>query len=234
MQENKKDSIRDEHYKQFSYKPAVNRVSDKLARSTPLSELVQNQRHKMKMEKVKEKVEREAMRECTFKPKIDRRSRSMTPPPSRRIMVSEPETITERVRERRLEKEAAIREMRSSREFEELRDCSFAPTINRRIIQAKGPVVVRGLVRHLEVRQSANRKAQEKKMREDKAFYRNVSTAPVCYTVPEPFALTETNKGERLERARREAEKAEMRECTFRPNTNAGRSKALLDKLLGD
>ena len=92
--------------------------------------------------------------------------------------------------EHRLEKEAAIREMRSSREFEELRDCSFAPTINRRIIQAKGPVVVRGLVRHLEVRQSANRKAEEKKMREDKAFYRNVSTAPVCYTVPEPFALT--------------------------------------------
>ena len=234
LQENKKDNIKDEYYNQFSYKPSVNRVSDKLAHSTPLSELVQNQKHKMKMEKVREKVERETMRECTFKPKIDRRSRSMTPPASRRIMVSEPDTITDRVRERKLEKEAAIREMRCSREFEELRDCSFKPNINRRIIQAKGPVVVRGLVRHLEVQQSAIRKAEEKKMREDKAFYRNVSKAPVCYTVPEPFELTKTNKSERLEKVKKDAEKAEMRECTFRPMTNAGKSKALLDKLLHD
>ena len=71
-------------------------------------------------------------------------------------------------------------------------------------------------------------------MREDKAFYRNVSKAPVCYTVPEPFDLTKTNKSERLEKVRKDAEKAEMRECTFRPMTNAGKSKALLDKLLDD
>ena len=234
LQENKKDNIKDEYYKQFSYKPKVNKISDKLARSTPLSELVQNQRHKLKMKKVTAKVEQETMKECTFKPSIAPRSRSMTPQPSRRILVSEPETLTERAKEREMQREAAMEEIRKSRDFEELRDCSFTPKINRRVIKAKGPVVVRGLVRHLEVQQNANRKAQEKKSREDKAFYRKISSSPVCYTVPEPFDLTETNKEAKLERAKRDAEASEMAECTFRPSTNAQKSRALLRKLLAD
>ena len=158
----------------------------------------------------------------------------MTPQPSRRILVSEPETLTERAKEREMQREAAMEEIRKSRDFEELRDCSFTPKINRRVIKAKGPVVVRGLVRHLEVQQNANRKAQEKKSREDKAFYRKISSSPVCYTVPEPFDLTETNKEAKLERAKRDAEASEMAECTFRPSTNAQKSRALLRKLLAD
>ena len=74
--------------------------------------------------------------------------------------------------------------------------------------------------------------------REKKAFLNDPSALahPPAgpYTVPEPFALSgyDEERKARKEATRRQAADGAMAECTFRPQTNEGRVRDMLDKIL--
>ena len=66
--------------------------------------------------------------------------------------------------------------------------CTFSPVINRRRSGSgkSGPVVVRGLGRHLELKGLAARKAEEQRERENKAFLKEVEGGSQRqYTIPQ-------------------------------------------------
>ncbi len=52
---------------------------------------------------------------------------------------------------------SSVQEARALREYEELKECTFTPAINRDAPKPSGPVVVPGLGRHMELRVGGGR-----------------------------------------------------------------------------
>lgn len=140
------------------------------------------------------------------------------------------EGLTQRIADYQAEREARAAAVRAEEEEKRLKECSFAPDINRGRVQAKvrrawrsrvrgmccmrcfgpsdakrrcmptvcppvrppplwqGPVVVRGLDRHLELRQLAERQRAAAEARAARVFHAN-PRAKQGATVPQPFQL---------------------------------------------
>lgn len=108
--------------------------------------------------------------------------------------------------------------------------CTFVPQTNSAILRAEGPVLVRGLGRHLELKDVAQQRERERREREAQAFGVRpgaVRRSVLGETIVEPFSLSSDNKGWWQERRmRHEAERAAQ--CTFKPWTvEAERGRAL-------
>lgn len=72
----------------------------------------------------------------------------------------------DRINEWKNQREAKLAEERREREFHNLEGCTFVPQrpeSDERVQQPQGPVVVRGLGRHLELQELAARKQDEYK-----------------------------------------------------------------------
>ena len=109
-------------------------------------------------------------------------------------------------------------------------------------------VVVRGLGRHLELKELQKKKEEEKRLREaevfglghkfavnaaelditnpNRSYYPgvNLTVQPGGYTVPKPFELS-SNKDEKKHKLLKELKEKERKECTFQPTTNEGRNR---------
>lgn len=59
-----------QYYSQFTFKPAINRISSVIGRPTPLNELVANEQSKRVKQEVLEEVEKDLEEQCTFRPKV--------------------------------------------------------------------------------------------------------------------------------------------------------------------
>ena len=70
------------------------------------------------------------------------------------------------------------------------------------------PIIVRGLGRHLELKEMAKRQEEEAAQREAQVFKLQPSPNPCGYTVPQPFRLSSDEPDPRRE-ARRERTKKE-------------------------
>lgn len=109
--------------------------------------------------------------------------------------------------------------------------CTFVPQTNPAILRAQGPVLVRGLSRHLELKDIAVQRERERQERETQAFGVRpgaVRRSVLGETIVEPFSLSSNDsKGWwRERRARHEAERDTQN--TFKPWTvEAERGRAL-------
>jgi hypothetical protein len=94
----------------------------------------------------------------------------------------------------------------------------------------QGRVLVRGLGRFMELKDMAKRQAEQKAAVEAKVFMTKLpaNTPRAPFTVPEPFKLGSGARDASVQLRRCQAEasasQAELRECTFRPQINEGRS----------
>jgi hypothetical protein len=104
----------------------------------------------------------------------------------------DPESVLERIEGMQRDKENRLQEMRREQEYQELRDCTFQPerVSTASVPKAKGPVVVRGLGRYLELQELARRQQEDKRMLEEKLFKANPRGNQAGYTVPKPFKLS--------------------------------------------
>lgn len=128
-----------------------------------------------------------------------------------------------------------IRALREEREVAKMQACTFAPWTNETILRAHGPIVVRGLGRHLELKDAAQQQELDRRAREAQAFGVRkgaVRRTALGETVLKPFSLSMGNeKGWWKERRRRhEAERAAQ--CTFKPWTVEGERNRVLVELL--
>lgn len=119
-----------------------------------------------------------------------------------RINFTEPEKMQREIELKNIQREEKRRENIILREMEELKDCTFTPTIYTTNYQLKSnddslnckPVVVKGLGRHLELRQLSEKLKEEARIRELQAFhvidvnkYRRPEDGS---TIVEPFDLS--------------------------------------------
>ncbi|KAA0157251.1 hypothetical protein FNF27_04976 [Cafeteria roenbergensis] len=242
-----KAAISDEYYSQFSFKPAINPLSRQLGRARSVEEHARDEERKLGLQQAKDEAEREEMRRCTFQPSLEsdpdrvlRRAakRRGDGGPFRLGVASDPDAVGDRVQQHLQQKEARARRLRRAREYEELEACTFVPKPAAAAPQSDKPVAVRGLARHLEKTERADRLREDRATREREAFVVRGAAhkAPGEVTVPLPFHL-ETEESERrmarVARQRAEAEAAAMRECRFAPDTG-GISRELQAELLDD
>ena len=69
------------------------------------------------------------------------------------------------------EKDEKRREILAEREITELKECTFQPSVPKRKSSTYStPVVVRGIARHLELRNLSEKKRMERTQREENAF----------------------------------------------------------------
>ena len=110
-------------------------------------------------------------------------------------------------------------------ELRELEQCTFKPSVvpydSRKA--DKGPVVIPGLERHLELQNMTQKKKEEDKRREQEVFsvqnaeeMRNLEDGT---TIQQPFRLSESDK--RPSRAVLELQEQEERDLTFTPHTES-------------
>ncbi len=106
------------------------------------------------------------------------------------------DTLTQRIKDKERQKMAQCLQVKKKKEYEELKECTFTPAIKRTVPkQPSGPIVVRGLGRHLELKELAQRQSEEKAERERKAFLTQLSSSSTKpYTVPAPFHLSSNDK----------------------------------------
>lgn len=207
-------------------------------------------------------------RACTFKPVLEggeraerrRRAAAARRPDSATAAIRRPEDHARRVKEAQEQREAKLAECRRMLEQAELKECTFTPKLVARphsavagglpatadsaeVAVRRRPVVVRGLRRHLELKELSSRLKEDQAARERKAFSQPAAAGASLparrgATTPRPFRLTgrpSSAKGlaaRRRAQAKADAHNAEMGECTFRPKTRAAERTALVQRLL--
>ncbi|DBA84161.1 TPA: hypothetical protein ACH3X1_006628 [Trebouxia sp. C0004] len=263
LDKQKQDACREataqHYYAQFSFQPKINARSKRIASASPLSELHKNSRAKALHEEQAREAEERFRRDHTFKPALYH-SHKATPSGGRLVLPhstdgfkenagqkvipaanfalhkQDPEHLVRRIDAYKRDRQARNAEAKAAHEYFELLDCTFTPAITRRVPQANGPVVVRGLERYMELQESAKAKEAAKRAREAEVFILNPQGAPTTHTVPQPFKLHESTHQAKLQaqRARlKESLVAEaMKECTFKPKTNEGQNRELIAKIL--
>lgn len=251
-QELSREAMKDMYYSQFSFRPQINRVSKQLGHSHTVEELHEDRARRERMDELVRRANEEQEIECTFRPDVGRKRPTQSMNDLRQqsidasgersrysIDVHDVETLTERIKHHAMRKGAAIDQERRRREYDELKECTFKPQIRSKPAkQQQGPIIVRGLGRHLELKELAQKKEEEKRERERKAFLldttaRSTSVAKP-YTVPAPFKLSsnDSKHQERRKALEEEVSAQEMAECTFRPKVNDGRVRQYLDRIM--
>ncbi|CAM9623371.1 unnamed protein product, partial [Ectocarpus sp. 12 AP-2014] len=241
-----------------TFRPSLNPVTHSMAQASPLDELVNNRRGQRVRERVKAKVS--DAQACSHKPTLlaeaallhtnaeggaasrdgggcagsgerGAAAADLYGPGNRyRLSVREPARMTAELRAREREQEERFNALRQEKEVAEMKRCTFVPQTNSAILRAERPVLVRGLGRHLELKDVAQRRERERREREAQAFGVRpgaVRRSVLGETIVEPFSLSSDNKGWWQERRmRQEAERAAQ--CTFKPWTvEAERGRAL-------
>eukprot|EP00752_Nemacystus_decipiens_P011160 g9916.t1 len=241
-----------------TFRPSLNPVTQSMGQAAPLDELVNNRRGRRVRERAHAKASDRVAKTCSHKPilvaeaALHTRTDGGAPPRGGggggrrgvaadlygsgnrfRLSVREPARMTAELRAREREQEERFNALREEQEVSEMQRCTFVPQTNPAILRAQGPVMVRGLGRHLELKDVAQQREMERREREAQAFGVRpgaVKRTMMGETLVEPFNLSSNNKKKKRwweERKRRhEAERAA--ECTFKPWTvEAERGRAL-------
>ena len=221
----------EEKMAEMSFQPTIDPVSKRLAPSTTDAEKSINFRGRRTRMHAEQKAQVRFLQQHSFHPTL------ATPQSSRDAMTPRKGAIeaSQEYPERRKSFEERRRQLRAEKELEEMRECTWTPKVNKRRPQQQKPVVVRGLGRHLELREMAKRKDEEQQERERRAFG-TASTGgrnAVGITIAKPFRLSSSNAN-RKQRARKDHEKRFQEECTFEPVTLERVNREAIIALLQD
>eukprot|EP00878_Enallax_costatus_P021208 GHUV01022446.1.p1 GENE.GHUV01022446.1~~GHUV01022446.1.p1 ORF type:complete len:368 (+),score=115.39 GHUV01022446.1:191-1294(+) len=214
-----------------TFRPAINSRSQRIAQATPLKELYENTKGKMKRGAAALAVQMQYEQECTFSPNLQKQGMPQTAPAEAKLSLSssEVDAVVRRLHSAQQSKEDKVEAAMSFKQYQELKQCTFAPEINKEVPRQQGPVLVRGLGRFMELKEMAKRQAEQKAAVEAKVFMTNIhaNTRQRPFTVPKPFWLGRSAESEQQEEQRRaqveqQAHQYATRECTFRPQINSG------------
>lgn len=183
-----------EYLSQFSFKPQVNELSRALGRTSTVEQLYSNEEGRRRQEELKNAAAAEFAQAHPFQPKLStsrRRTTSVTrssrdsskgasSDDASAHMSHSASKMSDRIAAYIAKKELAVETARHRAEYEELSACTFKPDVSeslQRYEQMKkhteatgGVVVVRGLGRHLELKELQRRIDEERQLREIEAF----------------------------------------------------------------
>ena len=232
--------------KNCTFAPKINEISKSLAKSKTVQELTDNRKSRQMKHDIAVRREEELKRQCTFQPKVNTSKKAKEivqnlPASQYRVNVNEPTKIVKAIATYKKDRETKLRQTRQEVEYEAMKECTFAPdTGGHKVPKSSGPVVVRGLGRYLELKDLAKRLENEKKEREQKAYFvRGASKSTKTQrgaTIPKPFNLTKRRGKEnaRREKLAEDIRRQQMSECTFHPKTTEARNRELIQQILDD
>jgi len=225
------DLIREHYYGQYNYKPKINKVSEAIAKESNrddlYQDLYQNSRGRQFKELAQSQLQEELLKECTFKPRILRRTGGTASDAIKSLGVDADHSM-KLINESKRLREKKLLQMRREQEFNELQECTFAPSVNENIPkQPTGPVVVRGLGRYLELQELAKQQQTDLETRQKKAFMTELTDELQACTIPKPFKLSSAPRSSRI-KAKNQVE----RQCTFKPKTNLTKDRNQIRKIL--
>jgi hypothetical protein len=222
-----KEEIREQHYNQFNFKPRINDVSKTIARPTSQEELISNERNKKIKKNIADQLQTKFDQQYTFKPQLVSNQQIANSSKYRIVDLADPEKTKQRTDQLKAERELKLERAKAAQEYEEMKNCTFKPEISSNVAEEDdGPIVIRGLGRHLERTEKAKKMIADQKEREEQVFKPKVrdQDLQLNYTIPEPFNLHQDNDIAQLELKRKERQERqlqkEMEECTFQPKTN--------------
>lgn len=186
-----KEALEYELYGKFTFKPEINNLSKLMAADRTTLDLIEAAQNKSTLtHNVHSEMNMQKIKECTFQPKINKNYKEI--PATYTNKEEMKAKLEEKARLRRLKHEQVM----NNREYEEIKDCTFKPTINQGVPKSINEVVVvRGLGRFMELQELAVKKTQDQLEREAQVFglghkfAPNLNTSEV-YTIPEPFDLS--------------------------------------------
>jgi len=230
--------IEEEYYSQFTFRPEIDGHSKKLGRAATSEELYRNEKMRASKARLKAGAEKAFEEECTFQPMLGPSAKFDPAKLNKyRLNLEDPEGLTERIEEHRREREQRAEEARKEKDYEALKECTFQPNVSiskREEEDADGPVIVRGLGRHLELKEMAKKKEEERLAREEEIFKTNPREAKGGYTVPQPFNLSDNLKAKaKAEKIRQNIIAEREKECTFMPKTNLS-NRDLIRQIMND
>jgi hypothetical protein len=186
-----KEAIEQELYGQYTYKPVINQLSKLMAADRTHMDLLETTHNKSTLSSnMHNEMNLQKVKDYTFKPKINNNYKEIPATLSNKDEMKA--MLHEKARVRRMKQEQAI----NNKEYDEIKDCTFKPTVNQGIPKASSQVVVvRGLGRYMELQELAQKKTQDQLEREAQVFGLGHKFAPNLnasdiYTIPEPFDLS--------------------------------------------
>ncbi|KAG1657311.1 hypothetical protein FOA52_009145 [Chlamydomonas sp. UWO 241] len=194
-----KQALKEHYDSQLSFSPEINPRSRRLARrhSLDVDDLVrgvgsgQGNRHS-KCHAAAAAVDR-TDEECSFRPQLNARSIALAETRATQRGSGSGSSLLNGVQaslDAAAERARRLAEARAQQEYEELRECTFAPEVNRPPPRDLGTPRVAGLSgvqRHLELAALARKQQEDKAKVEAKVWWREPKGNDSLFTVPRPF-----------------------------------------------
>eukprot|EP00929_Paragymnodinium_shiwhaense_P115453 TRINITY_DN8433_c0_g1_i1.p1 TRINITY_DN8433_c0_g1~~TRINITY_DN8433_c0_g1_i1.p1 ORF type:complete len:610 (-),score=148.97 TRINITY_DN8433_c0_g1_i1:241-2070(-) len=236
------------HYRECTFRPSVNAVSQALATRLEdmdyvdglgggpsvgsASEMSVHERlyrtHTQQRQRMTERAGSQPRfgEDCTFQPQVDSKKRFS------HIKAHYPANggsrIMENIREELMDKEELLAFRRREVEDQERAECTFVPSTCRPYEEPQRPVAVSGLGRFFELRGLAQKQQREQKERESRVFHLEApGTRCGGVTIQEPFELSSARRVSRERAPTRDEE-----ECTFSPWTNESVNRQLVRQIM--
>ena len=195
---------------------------------------MENERNRRIRDDIADAASREFAETCTFQPKLEAK-KTLSEQSKFRLGLSDPDALAKRIARQRQEKERKLEEAKREREYKELEGCTFAPQISSEntVPKPSGPIIIKGFGRHLERQDQIKRMREEQQEREEKVFLTNAKGSRHVITRPQPFKLHQNfHAEERTKKMIEELRNREQEMYTFHPQTNEGKNREVLERVL--
>jgi len=231
-----KAELEELHYKECTFKPALNPTSQMIASkfddvasmdSADPNAAIHERLYRLPLNRSKCSDDSRAD-ECTFAPAMSSHNAKRFAHVKSRYSAQNGSHLMDNIQEELQKKEEHLSEKRREREEEYYAACTFNPETTKSYQEPDSVVVVSGLGRYFELRDLARRKEEDQAKREAKVFRPNSKMRCDGITIPEPFALSRGGK----DTQRPDDYMHAGDECTFAPTTNESENRKLLRHIM--
>lgn len=162
----KQEMARENFYAQFRHSPEINEKSRKIGRSSSISKLTDDSgKEKLRIKRIEELFKKDS-ENCTFRPELSSNKQFGYVQSGYKQNIDIMKNIEKNLTERR----ERSKEIKFVNDYNELKNCSFKPEIQKNFNKSGSLRTVKGLERYFELKEIAKRLAKEKYERELKVF----------------------------------------------------------------
>jgi len=242
-----KATLAEHYYGQYPFKPSLRHPAG--AKGHSVEDLVSNEQHKARIERLRQQAEERLEQECTFQPDTSkpalvgedklpyRRDAARVDKVS--VALGDPDALLDRIRQQEQTREQWLAAERERRALQELEQCTFAPEVHG-VPEPQGPVMVKGTDQFYRRKEYAKRLEDELRERQAKVFVENPRARTGVTLGMQPRLASEARskekqQSEKLAHRREHVASLIQRhedELTFQPKTNHASRKSLVARIM--
>ncbi|KAJ7514689.1 hypothetical protein O6H91_23G055500 [Diphasiastrum complanatum] len=170
-----REKVSEEYYAQFNFQPEIDDISKLVGRSTSIKDLYSNRKGKKVKEALEQAARDDFQQKCPFRPEVSINKSSK----------GELQSLVLERRQNRKERAKSEKEYQTMRELQEMKECTFKPSLNSIPPKETSPILIKGLERHLQLQEIAKQMRKDKEDLEKKVFFSHV-----CYVATKHNNIT--------------------------------------------